>query len=137
MRDPTNGRSRGFAFLTFADPMVVNKVMVKEHFLDGKLVRGLDIFLIFIVKSPPKTKISESVWQQKKTQLRPWQIMPVAAKYSGTLMICMASFVHSRLILKEPYREAVVQVHQQESLAFRWPTGVRLIISLGQRHRLL
>ncbi|PLW15104.1 hypothetical protein PCANC_13956 [Puccinia coronata f. sp. avenae] len=38
MRDPTNGRSRGFAFLTFADPMVVNKVMVKEHFLDGKLI---------------------------------------------------------------------------------------------------
>lgn len=41
MRDPTNGRSRGFAFLTFADPAVVNKVMVKEHFLDGKLVRDL------------------------------------------------------------------------------------------------
>lgn len=38
MRDPTNGRSRGFAFLTFADPTVVNKVMVKEHFLDGKLI---------------------------------------------------------------------------------------------------
>ncbi|KAG0148562.1 hypothetical protein CROQUDRAFT_105647 [Cronartium quercuum f. sp. fusiforme G11] len=38
MRDPTNGRSRGFAFLTFADPAVVNKVMVKEHFLDGKLI---------------------------------------------------------------------------------------------------
>ncbi|EGG12372.1 uncharacterized protein MELLADRAFT_59068 [Melampsora larici-populina 98AG31] len=40
MRDPTNGRSRGFAFLTFADPAVVNKVMVKEHFLDGKLEDG-------------------------------------------------------------------------------------------------
>ncbi|CAH7672514.1 hypothetical protein BY996DRAFT_4580594 [Phakopsora pachyrhizi] len=38
MRDPANGRSRGFAFLTFADPAVVNKVMVKEHFLDGKLI---------------------------------------------------------------------------------------------------
>ncbi|KNZ59579.1 hypothetical protein VP01_16g5 [Puccinia sorghi] len=38
MRDPTNGRSRGFAFLTFSDPTVVNKVMVKEHFLDGKLI---------------------------------------------------------------------------------------------------
>ncbi|KAI9621337.1 hypothetical protein H4Q26_015836 [Puccinia striiformis f. sp. tritici PST-130] len=38
MRDPTNGRSRGFAFLTFADAAVVNKVMVKEHFLDGKLI---------------------------------------------------------------------------------------------------
>lgn len=48
MRDPTNGRSRGFAFLTFSDPTVVNKVMVKEHFLDGKLVRGLDLLLIQI-----------------------------------------------------------------------------------------
>lgn len=38
MRDPA-GRSRGFAFLTFEDPAAVNKVMVQEHFLDGKIVR--------------------------------------------------------------------------------------------------
>lgn len=37
MRDPA-GRSRGFAFLTFEDPSAVNKVMVQEHFLDGKIV---------------------------------------------------------------------------------------------------
>jgi RNA-binding protein Musashi len=40
MRDPA-GRSRGFAFLTFEDPAAVNKVMVQEHFLDGKIVRLL------------------------------------------------------------------------------------------------
>ncbi len=34
-----SGRSRGFGFLTFKDPKVVNTVMVKEHFLDGKIVR--------------------------------------------------------------------------------------------------
>jgi len=38
MRDGTTGRSRGFGFLTFKDPKVVNVVMVKEHLLDGKLV---------------------------------------------------------------------------------------------------
>ena len=39
MRDPA-GRSRCFAFLTFEDPASVNAVMVREHFLDGKIVRG-------------------------------------------------------------------------------------------------
>lgn len=38
MRDSSSGRSRGFGFLTFKDPKTVNIVMVKEHFLDGKIV---------------------------------------------------------------------------------------------------
>ena len=38
MRDGATGRSRGFGFLTFKDPKNVNTVMVKEHFLDGKIV---------------------------------------------------------------------------------------------------
>ncbi|KZV85476.1 hypothetical protein EXIGLDRAFT_775529 [Exidia glandulosa HHB12029] len=37
MRDQT-GRSRGFAFLTFEDPAAVNAVMVREHYLDGKII---------------------------------------------------------------------------------------------------
>jgi RNA recognition motif-containing protein len=54
MRDPA-GRSRGFAFLTFEDPAAVNKVMVQEHYLDGKIVRSdtytsYDIFLqLFLI----------------------------------------------------------------------------------------
>ena len=39
MRDGATGRSRGFGFLTFRDPRTVNVVMVKEHYLDGKIVR--------------------------------------------------------------------------------------------------
>jgi RNA-binding protein Musashi len=39
MRDAATGRSRGFGFLTFRDPKCVNTVMVKEHYLDGKIVR--------------------------------------------------------------------------------------------------
>ncbi|EMR66014.1 putative nuclear polyadenylated rna-binding protein [Eutypa lata UCREL1] len=38
MRDGATGRSRGFGFLTFKDPKCVNIVMVKEHFLDGKII---------------------------------------------------------------------------------------------------
>src|SRR5215469_5270650 len=38
MRDGATGRSRGFGFLTFKDPKTVNSVMVKEHYLDGKIV---------------------------------------------------------------------------------------------------
>ena len=38
MRDAATGRSRGFGFLTFRDPKTVNSVMVKEHFLDNKIV---------------------------------------------------------------------------------------------------
>jgi len=41
MRDGATGRSRGFGFLTFKDPKVVNTVMVKEHYLDGKIVSPL------------------------------------------------------------------------------------------------
>ena len=40
MRDSATGRSRGFGFLTFRDPKTVNTVMVKEHYLDGKIVRN-------------------------------------------------------------------------------------------------
>lgn len=41
MRDSTTGRSRGFGFLTFRDPKTVNTVMVKEHYLDSKIVGSL------------------------------------------------------------------------------------------------
>lgn len=41
MRD-AGGRSRCFAFLTFEDPASVNAVMVREHFLDGKIVSIAD-----------------------------------------------------------------------------------------------
>ncbi|KAH8979513.1 hypothetical protein EDB83DRAFT_2494009, partial [Lactarius deliciosus] len=34
-----DGKSRGFAFLTFEEPASVNAVMIREHFLDGEAVR--------------------------------------------------------------------------------------------------
>lgn len=42
MRDSA-GRSRCFAFLTFEEAASVNAVMSREHFLDGKIVRGSSI----------------------------------------------------------------------------------------------
>ncbi|KAH9015878.1 hypothetical protein EDB85DRAFT_2295443 [Lactarius pseudohatsudake] len=33
-----DGKSRGFAFLTFEEPASVNAVMIREHFLDGKAI---------------------------------------------------------------------------------------------------
>jgi hypothetical protein len=48
MRDNNTGRSRGFGFLTFKDPKTVNIVMVKEHFLDGKIV-SFGFFMSFVL----------------------------------------------------------------------------------------
>ncbi len=50
MRDGTSGRSRGFGFLTFKDAKTVNIVMVKEHYLDGKIVRPLYLYCDAIVR---------------------------------------------------------------------------------------
>jgi RNA recognition motif-containing protein len=49
MRDVATGRSRGFGFLTFRDPKCVNTVMVKEHYLDGKIVSSLVPFPLFAI----------------------------------------------------------------------------------------
>lgn len=38
MKDPNTGTSRGFGFLKFEDAKSVNGVMVREHWLDGKIV---------------------------------------------------------------------------------------------------
>ena len=52
MRDGATGRSRGFGFLTFKDPKTVNIVMVKEHYLDGKIVSKHHAPSLF---TPPNT----------------------------------------------------------------------------------
>ncbi|THC95507.1 hypothetical protein EYZ11_005022 [Aspergillus tanneri] len=43
--ETTDRRSRGFGFLTFRDPKTVNTVMVKEHYLDGKIEKTSKIFV--------------------------------------------------------------------------------------------
>lgn len=57
MRDGATGRSRGFGFLTFKDPRTVNIVMVKEHYLDGKIVRLRNIHIYKKKRSNCKPQI--------------------------------------------------------------------------------
>jgi RNA-binding protein Musashi len=70
MRDSATGRSRGFGFLTFKDPKTVNTVMVKEHYLDGKIVRR--IFCLFCRMHQKRSK-------QIDRMLTRWQIDPKRA----------------------------------------------------------
>jgi RNA-binding protein Musashi len=68
MRDSATGRSRGFGFLTFRDPKCVNTVMVKEHYLDGKIVRHIHHFrekLLINIKIDPKRAIPRE--EQERT----------------------------------------------------------------------
>ena len=55
MRDGATGRSRGFGFLTFKDARTVNIVMVKEHYLDGKIVRTLFHYSYLVLSHTMKT----------------------------------------------------------------------------------
>jgi RNA-binding protein Musashi len=47
MRDAATGKSRGFAFLTFADANVVDEVASRHHQLDGKNVGKRGFFFFF------------------------------------------------------------------------------------------
>jgi len=52
MRDPTTKRARGFGFITFVDPISVEKVLAVEiHELDGKRI---DPKIAFPKKQQPK-----------------------------------------------------------------------------------
>lgn len=62
MRDSATGRSRGFGFLTFRDPKTVNTVMVKEHYLDGKIVRTS---FMLIHKHADHGRIISSCWYDR------------------------------------------------------------------------
>lgn len=39
MRDKTTGRPRGFGFVVFADPSVLDAVLQEKHTIDGRTVR--------------------------------------------------------------------------------------------------
>lgn len=45
MKDKTTGRPRGFGFVVFADPSVLDTVLQDKHMIDGRTV----IFLIFFM----------------------------------------------------------------------------------------
>lgn len=39
MRDKITSRPRGFGFVVFADPLVLDRVLQEKHTIDGKTVR--------------------------------------------------------------------------------------------------
>ena len=42
MKDRSTGRPRGFGFITYADPAVVDTVIAETHIINGKQVSGFD-----------------------------------------------------------------------------------------------
>ncbi len=69
MRDAT-GRSRCFAFLTFEEPASVNAVMVREHYLDGKIASVFIVVGSYRTNSRVRRLILSVPFQDKSINVR-------------------------------------------------------------------
>ncbi|XP_057472470.1 LOW QUALITY PROTEIN: uncharacterized protein LOC130761041 [Actinidia eriantha] len=58
MMDKITGRSRGFGFVTFADPAVADKVLEEEHVIDGRAVE--------VKRTVPREKMQEQGVQKTR-----------------------------------------------------------------------
>lgn len=88
MRDSATGRSRGFGFLTFRDPKTVNTVMVKEHYLDGKIVRRPGTVMFEFIANKMLLRSTPSVpfrVMSKRRQARSLLVVSVKRQPSKTL----------------------------------------------------
>ena len=54
MKDRFTGQPRGFGFITYADPSVVDKVIEDTHVINGKQVIHLSIALLLLLIGPWK-----------------------------------------------------------------------------------
>lgn len=46
MRDRVTGLSRGFAFVVFSDPSVIDIILQEKHTIDGRPVRNITNFML-------------------------------------------------------------------------------------------
>lgn len=49
MRDKNTGRPRGFAFVVFADPSILDRVLQDRHTIDGRTVSTLSISTLLLI----------------------------------------------------------------------------------------
>lgn len=91
MRDAA-GRSRCFAFLTFDEPASVNAVMVREHFLDGKIVRSFSnpTINLLLMKMSNCRLILNALYLAKSTSVRPNSSL-VVWRAQSPLTLCESS----------------------------------------------
>jgi RNA recognition motif-containing protein len=62
MRDRATGRPRGFGFVTYRDPVVVDRVVREVHVVDGRQVSGVGAAAVQIRAAdasiaPPPTRL--------------------------------------------------------------------------------
>jgi RNA-binding protein Musashi len=47
MREKNTGKPRGFGFVVFSDPSVLDRVLEDKHVIDGRTVNASPIFIFF------------------------------------------------------------------------------------------